>query len=100
MSSEIGNEDKIYLLIRNARFLGIELLPPDINLSEYKFTLVDDKIMFGLGAIKHIGINIIERILNEREANGAFSNIFELVDRVGTRLEKEALESLIDAMPY
>ena len=56
LSSEIGNTDKVVQYINEARELGLEVLPPDVNESGFKFTVVGDKrIRFGLGAVRNVG---------------------------------------------
>src|SRR5439155_9864441 len=67
LSSEIGNTDKVVKYINEARELGIEILPPDVNESGYKFTVIaDKKVRFGLGAIRNVGKSAIESILAAR----------------------------------
>ncbi len=56
LSSEIGNTDKVVQYINEARELGLEVLPPDVNESGFKFTVVgDNRIRFGLGAVRNVG---------------------------------------------
>ena len=56
LSSEIGNTDKVVQYINEARELGLEVLPPDVNESGFKFTVVGDRrIRFGLGAVRNVG---------------------------------------------
>src|SRR5437763_484389 len=81
MSSCIGNTDSVVKYINEARELGIEILPPDVNESGYKFTVVaDKKVRFGLGAIRNVGKSAIESILAARtgraEHRGAESPAF------------------------
>ena len=64
LSSEIGNTDKVVQYINEARELGLEVLPPDVNESGFKFTVVGDRrIRFGLGAVRNVGGGAIESIL-------------------------------------
>src|SRR4029434_8323276 len=68
LSSEIGDTDKVVQYINEARELGLEVLPPDINESGYKFTLVGPKrIRFGLGAVRNVGRGAIEAIIAARQ---------------------------------
>ena len=69
LSSEIGNTDKVVQYINEARELGCEILPPDVNESGFKFTVVADKrIRFGLGAVRNVGEGAIESIIAGRRA--------------------------------
>ncbi len=71
LSSQIGDTDSVVKYINEARELGIEVLPPDVNESGYKFTVIGDKrIRFGLGAIRNVGTTAIDSILAAR-AKGA-----------------------------
>src|SRR5438128_2710349 len=71
LSSEIGNTDQVVTYINEARELGLEVLPPDVNESGFKFTVVGDtRIRFGLGAVKNVGEGAIASILAGRRAAG------------------------------
>ena len=98
LSSEIGSTDKVVQYINEARELGLEVLPPDVNESGFKFTAVGDRrIRFGLGAVRNVGWSAIESIIAGRAA-GACTTLTELVERVDLRLcNKRVLESLIAA---
>jgi DNA polymerase III subunit alpha len=99
LSSEIGNTDKVVQYINEARELGLEVLAPDVNESGFKFTVVgEQRIRFGLGAIKNVGAGAIESIIAGRRAGGPYRSIVDLCDRVDLRLcNKRVLEALIDA---
>src|SRR5690242_18241388 len=98
LSSEIGNADKVVQYINEARELGLDVLPPDVNESGFKFTVVGDRrIRFGLGAIKNVGEGAIASILEGRAA-GPYRSLVDLCDRVDLRLcNKRVIEALIDA---
>ena len=67
LSSEIGNTDKVVQYINEARELGLEILPPDVNESGFKFTVVGDRrIRFGLGAVRNVGEGAIASIISGR----------------------------------
>src|SRR5207342_290392 len=67
LSSSIGDTDSVVKFINEARELGIEVLPPDVNESNYKFTVLDEKrIRFGLGAIRNVGRGAIDSILGAK----------------------------------
>jgi DNA polymerase III subunit alpha len=99
LSSEIGNTDKVVQYINEARELGIEVLPPDVNESGFKFTVVGDRrIRCGLGAVKNVGQGAIESIIAGRHAGGSYRSLVDLCERIDLRLcNKRVVEALIDA---
>src|SRR5207244_8734141 len=99
LSSEIGNTDNVVRYINEARELGLDVLPPDVNESGFKFTVVGDRrIRFGLGAIKNVGEGAIESILAGRQAAGPYRSLVELCERIDLRLcNKRVIEALVDA---
>jgi DNA polymerase-3 subunit alpha len=98
LSSEIGNTDKVVQYINEARELGLEILPPDVNESGFKFTVVGDRrIRFGLGAVRNVGEGAIASIIEGRRP-GPFTTLSDLVGRIDLRLcNKRVLESLVAA---
>ena len=89
--------DKMRTLIDDARNCGVTFLPPDVNVSDWFFTVPDVKtIRIGLGAIKGLGQNIVEDIINERKMNGLYLDIFDLAARVPT-VNRKILEQLVRA---
>ncbi|WP_126146974.1 OB-fold nucleic acid binding domain-containing protein [Synechococcus elongatus] len=93
-----GNADKVQKYIANCAAMGIEVLPPDINRSGVDFTPTGDRILFGLSAIRNLGLGAIESILAARDAGGPFLSLADLCDRVDTgSLNRRAMESLIHA---
>ncbi len=98
LSSEIGNTDKVVQYINEARALGLEVLPPDVNESGFKFTVVGDRrIRFGLGAVRNVGESAIDSIIQGRR-DGPLRSLRDLVERVDIRLcNKRVLESLVAA---
>ncbi|HVH69322.1 MAG TPA: DNA polymerase III subunit alpha [Gemmatimonadales bacterium] len=99
LSSEIGNTDNVVRYINEARELGLDVLPPDVNESGFKFTVVgDNRIRFGLGAVKNVGAGAIDSILAGRRAGGPYRSLVDLCERIDLRLcNKRVLEALIDA---
>ncbi|PIW91754.1 MAG: DNA polymerase III subunit alpha, partial [Candidatus Nealsonbacteria bacterium CG_4_8_14_3_um_filter_39_7] len=101
LTSERNDTERIGFLISEAKSMGIEVLPPDINESLQNFTVVPPKqIRFGLLAIKNVGENIMETVIQERKSSGPYNSVFDFVDRVSARskdLNKKSLESLIKA---
>ena len=98
LSSEIGSTDKVVQYINEARSLGLEILPPDVNESGFKFTVVGEKrVRFGLGAVRNVGSGAIESILRGREAK-PYTSLSDFVERIDLRLcNKRVLESLVAA---
>jgi len=102
LTSEISKPENVVKYIQECKEMGIEVAPPDVRLSGAQFTPSGDVIRFGLTAIKNVGGNAIESILNARrelEAKGeAFTGFFEFCEKVDLRLiNKRVFESLIKA---
>ncbi|MGZ5576291.1 MAG: DNA polymerase III subunit alpha, partial [Methylobacter sp.] len=99
MSADMDNTDKVVILIEECRQMKLEILPPTINVSKYKFTVNDaGQIVYGLGALKGVGEAAIEEMLVEREAYGPFSGLYDLCKRVDLRkFNRRVLEALIRA---
>ncbi|UOF94430.1 MAG: DNA polymerase III subunit alpha [Bacteroides sp.] len=91
------NIDKISFIIKECISNNIHVLGPDINDSQYKFSVnKDKKIRFGLIAIKGLGIKAVENILEERKQNGAYKSIFDFAKRTQNRIvNKTSYESLV-----
>src|SRR6266513_3974247 len=86
LSSEIGDTDNVVRYINEARELGLDVLPPDVNESGFKFTVVGDRrIRFGLGGIKNVGEGAIASILAGRSRE-RYRSLVELCDRIDLRL--------------
>lgn len=97
--NEAKDIDRVKIYLRDLRELGIQVLPPDINESNFYFTIVDNnRIRFGLGSIKNIGGPLIRFIEEERKNNGPYKNLLDFLKRVNHKdLNKKSLESLIKA---
>jgi DNA polymerase-3 subunit alpha len=96
LSNEIDNTDKVARYINEARSSGIEILPPDVNISFDLFTPRGDQIRFGLAAIKGLGQSTVSAIVEAREAGGGFTSLFDFCERVDTRaINKRVLECLV-----
>nr|WP_314278888.1 DNA polymerase III subunit alpha [uncultured Peptostreptococcus sp.] len=96
MTSIMGNNDKVVEYMRECSSMGIKVLPPDINKSFSKFSVDGDHIRFGLAAVKNVGANAIDNIVAEREANGPYKNLTDLVKRIDSKFtNKKTIESLI-----
>ncbi|MDQ6997222.1 MAG: DNA polymerase III subunit alpha [Mariprofundus sp.] len=97
-SCDMGNTDKIASLVTDCRNMGIEMLPPHINASEWEFRPEDDAIRYGLGAIKGVGEAAVRAVVEERINNGVFDDFEALIMRAPSRtLNKRILEGMIKA---
>jgi DNA polymerase-3 subunit alpha len=97
MTSVMGNSSKIAQYIGDCKRMNIGILQPSINESFAKFTVSNDKIRFGLLAIKNVGIGIINSIVKARK-NTKYSSFVDFCERIETReLNKRAVESMIKA---
>ncbi len=100
LTSEKADVERIGFLIQECKKMGIEVLPPEINESLANFTVVpgQNKIRFGLTAIKNVGWNVVEEIVKERETNGQYQSIGDFLGRLNQKvLNKKSMESLIKA---
>ena len=100
LTSEKADVERIAVLIKECKKMAIGVLAPDINESFRNFSVVpkENKIRFGLLAIKNAGENIVETIITERKNGGQFQSISDFVHRINSRnLNKKSLESLIKA---
>ena len=100
LTSERNDIERIGFLITEARKMGIEVLSPDINESFTFFSVVPQKnqIRFGLSAIKNVGLNVVETIVEERKNRGTYASIQDFISRINSKdLNKKSLESLIKA---
>ncbi len=97
LTNELGATDKVLRYMNDAKAHNIEILPPDINESEKAFTVVGDrKIRFGFTAVKNVGEGAIESIVNSRQTEGAFLDLFNFCERIDSRLvNRRVLESMI-----
>ncbi|HTK31588.1 MAG TPA: DNA polymerase III subunit alpha [Candidatus Saccharimonadaceae bacterium] len=96
LTSEMSDSARIVTLIEECRRLKLEILPPDVNRSDWKFTLEDGKIRFGLGAVRNVGQNAVEAMVAARAAGGPFADLFDLARRLdGRSVNRRALESLV-----
>jgi DNA polymerase-3 subunit alpha len=97
LSSEIGDTDKVVAYINEAREMGLEVLPPSVRESGWKFTVIgDNQIRFGLGAVRNVGRAAIESIIAGRQSGEPFESLSDFCDRIDLRLcNKRVLESLV-----
>jgi len=96
LTSEMGNTDKLVVYINECKKMDIEILPPDIQKSSFKFIIDNESIRFGLGAVKNVGEGAVNSILETRARDGLFISLEDLCQRVDLRLvNHKVIESLI-----
>lgn len=97
LSSDMDNTDKVVMLIDECRDMGLEILPPDINQSDYRFTTNNDgEILYGLGAIKGVGEAAIESIIEQRQLLGDYDSHDGFAKKIDLRkANKRVQEALI-----
>src|SRR5262249_43818634 len=96
---EDGNKRDILVQhMEDARRLGVEVLPPDVNSCEMEFAVAGNKILFGLTAIKGVGRTAAQEILRARREHGPFKDLFDFCERIDLRVvPRTAIEKLIKA---
>ena len=99
MSADMNNTDSVRIFFDDCAPNEIEMLPPDVNLSQYRFKPLSDKqILYGLGAIKGTGSAAIDLMLAAREQDGPFKDLFDFCSRLDLRkVNRRVIESLIRA---
>ena len=100
MSAELDNTDKIMNFIKECRSMRIEVLPPDVNVSDGEFKVVGGAIRFGMMALKGAGQQAIEEIITERAQNGPFNTFEDFLERVklkAGKVNRKVIEALVKA---
>lgn len=98
LNSFLGNQDKIPGYVEECKRLAIEILKPDINKSDTKFTVDKNQIRFGMGSIKNVGTDAVDNIVLEREKNGDYKDFSDFCERIkDLGVNKKCVESLIKA---
>ena len=98
LTSVITNPKKITEYINTCRGMGIQILQPDINEGESGFSVSGDAIRYGLCAIKSLGKNVIDAMIEEREAHGRYKNLKDFMERLTSKeINKRTIENLIKA---
>jgi DNA polymerase-3 subunit alpha len=98
LSCDMNNTDKVVLYINECKDHNIDVLPPDINESDDDFTVIDDRIRFGLAAVKNVGGAALDSIIEEREKDGSYKSLGDFCSRVDSRkVNRRVIESLIKA---
>ncbi len=99
LSCDMDKTDKVVVGIDASREMGLTVLAPDVNASEYRFAVADAaSIRYGLGAVKGVGEAAVAAIVEARRAGGPFTDLHELCARIDlTRVNKRCLEALVKA---
>lgn len=97
MSADIDNTDKLVVLREECAAMNIELIPPHVNESDYLFTVADEqRVKYGLGAVKGVGRSVVESIVAERAAGGPYRSLLDLCRRLGSsKINRRVLEALV-----
>jgi len=96
ISSVMSTKDKVPFFVARCEEMGIEILPPDVNLSDHEFTVVEGNIRFGLDAVKGVGHQAVEAMKAAREDGGPFESLWDFCSRVDCRaVNKKAIEALV-----
>jgi DNA polymerase-3 subunit alpha len=99
ISSDMDNTEKAVTFLEETKAIGIKVLPPDVNASDWMFEAVEPKVVrYGLGAIKGVGQGICEEIVAERKAKGPYRGLVDFCQRVGSnKLNKRTMEALVQS---
>lgn len=97
LSADMDRTEKILLFLEECKSLKLQVSPPDINQSNYTFTVINENhLMHGLGSIKGVGEGAIENIILARQSGGLFKNLFDFCQRIdGRKVNRRVLEALI-----
>jgi DNA polymerase III subunit alpha len=96
ISSVMSTKDKVPFFVAQCEDMGIEVLPPDVNQSGHDFKVVDGNIRFGLDAVKGLGYQAVEAIIQAREEEGPFNSVWDFCRRVDCQaVNKKASDSLV-----
>jgi len=97
LSADMHNTDKVVVLVEEVRSMKLRLDAPDVNFSDFKFTVNNDgRIVYGLGAIKGVGEGPVEAIVEARAQGGPFKDLFDFCERIDLkRVNKRTLDALI-----
>ena len=96
LSCNLSSMEEIKKIMADCKKSGIRILNPDVNESDNNFSVTKNgDIRFGLGGIKGFGANIVKAIIDERENNGLFADVFDFVERMAGTVNRKAMESLV-----
>ena len=96
LNSMMGSSEKVAHYINFAESQGIQVLPPNINESYSKFTVQDDKIRFGLAAIKNVGMNVVDSIVEARDSKGKFESITDFINKTLKVMTSTTIQKIYD----
>ena len=98
MSLDLGNTDKLDVFKQDAQRMGIKVRPPSINESAAAFSVKDGDVLYALSAIKNVGMQAMEHLVEERNAGGPYRDLFDFARRINPRIiNKRAFENLAKA---
>ena len=101
LTSVKDDKDKMAIYLNECRRMKIQVLPPDVNESQANFTPVGTDIRFGLTAIRNVGWNVVEQIIDTRREKGRFVDFADFMDKVPAQVcNKRLIESLVKAGAY
>ena len=96
LNNSINNTDKIFFILNEISSQNIEVIPPDINISDSKFTVIDDKILYGLSALKGVGEDSMMELVSNRKKMGNYKSLVDFNKRLSRSvLNKRQIEKLI-----
>ena len=96
ISSVMNTKDRVPFYVNACDEMGIEVLPPDVNFSQPDFAVIEEKIRFGLNAVKGVGEGAARAIVSAREEGGVFASIWDFVERIDPGcVNKRVLEALV-----
>ena len=101
LNNSTNDTDKIFSIMNEISLMKIDIIPPDVNFSSYKFIIKDNKILYSLSAIKGVGIESMKELVSERNINGSFNSIADFNKRLSQSiLNKKQIEKLILANAF
>ncbi len=96
LTNEINTQDKMTLYINETKSMGLNILPPNINLSYKKFAVANGDIVYGLVGVKNVGAAAVEEIIKAREENGEYTSFIDFLEKVDLKsVNRKVMESLI-----
>lgn len=96
LNSFLGSSEKVSQYVHECKLMGIQVLPPDVNESDVKFSVINRKIRFGMAAVKNVGESAVRELINERDQKGLFKSFSDFCERIAERdINKRCVESLI-----
>ncbi|WAC48994.1 DNA polymerase III subunit alpha [Asticcacaulis sp. SL142] len=98
LSLDIANTDKLAVFYQDARRFGVKICPPDINRSMADFDVENGEVLYALGAIRNVGFEAMQTVVQVREEGGKFKDLFDFLERIDPKaVNKRAIENLAKA---